>query len=70
MDFLFSEDFKKEASLYNLKYKCIDCAHFHEPKQRCSFEYPTEQHNYFYIMDYGEKHTPRFSFCKHFEVND
>jgi hypothetical protein len=69
MDFPFSEEFKTEAKKYNFKYKCIDCSHFNEPEQKCSFEYPTDQHNYFYVMDYGDKHVPRFSFCKHFEIN-
>ncbi|MCX6112840.1 MAG: hypothetical protein NTY22_06120 [Proteobacteria bacterium] len=64
-----SEDFKAEVKKYNLRYKCVDCAHFHEPNNRCSFDYPIDQTSYFYIMNYGEGHIPRFSFCKHFELN-
>ena len=69
MDFPFSEEFKSEVAKYNLKYKCDTCAHFHELQHRCSYDYPMDQIGYLYIMDYGEKHSPRFSFCKHFEVN-
>jgi hypothetical protein len=71
MDFPFSEDFKLEVKQYNLKYKCDSCAHFDEPGSRCSYDYPTDNGNYFYIMNYGAKHKygPRFSFCKHFELN-
>jgi len=68
MDFPFSDEFRSEAKQYNLKYKCSDCVHFDEPHLRCSFDYPTDQHYHFYVLDYGEKHTPRFSFCKHFEI--
>lgn len=69
MDFIFSEDFAKEAKIYNLKYKCIDCTHYQEKESICSLEYPITGHNHFYILDYGENHIPRFTFCKYFEIN-
>lgn len=69
MDFPFSDDFKAEVKEYNFKYKCSDCAHFYEEKNRCSFDYPIDKTSYFYIMKLSEGHVPRFSFCKHFELN-
>ena len=71
MNFPFSEGFKKEAVEYDLKYRCSDCVHFDEPALKCSYEFPVDQHYLFYILDFGPKHVkygPRFSFCKHFEV--
>ena len=69
MDFPFSEDFKNQVKVFNLKYKCADCVNFNEPDERCSFDYPMDGHRLFYVMDYGYGHLPRFSFCKHFELN-
>jgi hypothetical protein len=69
MDFPFSESFKKQVQKYKLKYKCIDCVHFNEDEDLCSLEYPSKEHKHFYIIDYGAKHSPRFSFCKYFETN-
>ena len=72
MDFYLTEGFNHEVKLYNLKYKCDDCAHFDGQGNRCSFDHPMSSAANFYVMDYGEKHSkygPRFSFCKHFELN-
>lgn len=69
MESPFSEDFKKQAEFYNLKYKCDDCIHFNEIKAACSFNNPTDKHAHSYILDYGSKHNPRFSFCKYIEID-
>ena len=69
MDFPFSDSFKKQAAFFDLKYKCVDCVHFDNNLTKCSFEYPIENHHYFYIMDFGGDCSPRFSFCKYFEIN-
>ena len=70
MNFPFTENFNKEVEKFNLKYKCIDCIHYNDETNLCSFEYPVNgDKSYFYIMDLGKQATPRFSFCKHFEYN-
>lgn len=69
VDFPFTEEFQKEAKHYNLKYKCIDCQYYNSDLSVCTFEYNTKQRYYFYIMDLGEKNSPRFTFCKYFEYN-
>jgi len=68
MDFVFCDAFKEEASKYNLKYRCVDCIHFEKNSEKCSFEYPVEDHHhYFYIMKYPHGN-PKFTFCKYFEI--
>lgn len=69
VDFPFTKEFQKEAEKYNLKYKCSDCIHFISETSICEFEHDTNNRYYFYIMDLGEKNSPRFTFCKHFEYN-
>lgn len=69
MDFPFSEEFKSQAAIYNLKYRCADCGHFNSDSLNCSFEYPIGEHKYFYIMKFPKQSPAKFSFCKYFEVD-
>lgn len=60
------EDFRREVEIFNLKFRCTDCAHADREDLSCTFEYPNEE---LLTSDEFLDNSGEFIFCKYFELS-
>jgi hypothetical protein len=60
---LVDERFAREVSVYRLRFRCEDCAHFVVEGGRCGNGYPVEPH-----LERPLDGLPALEFCKEFEL--